>query len=142
VFARRWTAKYKYENKVRQDEGPPMMELQTSTDLLPVARLEERTLVASVRGEIDLHNSSELRTELLDLLRKHTPVRLVLNLGEVPYMDSSAVAVLVETLRRLRTVGGKVVLTDLQPRVLGLLEIARLAALFTIAKDEAEGMTK
>ncbi len=41
-------------------------------------------------------------------------------------MDSSALAVLVEALQKLRPSGGKVVLVGLQPRVQGLLEIARL----------------
>jgi anti-sigma B factor antagonist len=64
----------------------------------------------------------------------------VLNLGQVPYMDSSAVAVLVEALQRMRKVGGRIFLTNLQPRVKSLLEIARLGAIFTITKDEVEAM--
>ena len=86
--------------------------------------------------------SPELRTEILDLLTRHSPKRLVLNLTEVPYMDSSAFAVLVESLRRLRAVGGKVCLVGLQPRVQGLLEISRLQTMFTIAKDEQEALVK
>jgi anti-anti-sigma factor len=118
------------------------MELTTGSDLVPTARKEGDALVVAVRGEIDLHNSPELRTHLLDLLQKQKPNRLVLNLAHVPYMDSSAIAVLVESLRYLRATGGKIVLTDLQPRVRGLLEIARLGTIFTVAKDEAEGLTK
>src|SRR2546421_4179633 len=118
------------------------MELKTYSDLVPNARLEGTTLVMAVRGEIDLHNSPDLRTEVLYLLNKYRPKTLLLNLAEVPYMDSSAAAVLVEALRSVRPRGGKVVLSTLQPRVLGLLEIARLAPIFTIAKDEAEGLTK
>ena len=44
-------------------------------------------------------------------------------------MDSS-VAVLVETLQKVRKTGGKVYLTNLQPRVQGLIEIARLGTIF------------
>lgn len=119
-----------------------MQELKTNSALLPVARMEGSTLIASVRGEIDLQNSPNLRVALLQILTDHRPTKIILNLSQVPYMDSSAIAVLVETLQKIRKAGGKMCLTDLQPRVRGLLEIARLNSFFILAKDEAEAMTK
>ncbi len=119
-----------------------MPELKTGTDLVPSARLEGDAVFASLKGEIDLHNSPAVRTALLDMLNKNQPKKLILNLSQVPYMDSSAIAVLVESLQKIRKLGGKIFLTDLQPRVKGLLEIARLDAIFGICKDEAEALTK
>jgi anti-sigma B factor antagonist len=117
--------------------------LNTGTELVPSARREGVAVVASVRGEIDLHNSPELRGAMLDvLLRPPEPKKLILNLAGVPYMDSSAIAVLVEGLQKLRRVGGRIYLTNLQPRVKGLLEIARLDTIFMITKDEAEALAK
>jgi len=117
-----------------------MSELRTHSDLIPAARKEGDAVIVSVRGEIDLQNSPELRTELLDLLVKHSPQRLVLNLAQVPYMDSSAIAVLVELLQKIRKNSGRVYLTNLQPRVKGLLEIARLGSIFGIVNDEADAL--
>ena len=57
-------------------------------------------------------------------------------------MDSSAVAVLVEAMQRLRKIGGMVCLTNLQPRVKGLLEIARLNSIFTVCADEADALSR
>jgi anti-sigma B factor antagonist len=121
-----------------------MSEVNPGVDLVPSTRVEpaSHAVVASVRGEIDLHNSPELRGVLLDLLAKHEPKRLVLNLGQVPYMDSSAIAVLVEALQKIRKSGGRIFLTDLQPRVKGLLEIARLDSIFVVAKDEADALAR
>ena len=50
--------------------------------------------------------------------------------------------VLVESLQKLRKTGGKLYLTQLQPRVKGLLEIARLDTIFVICADDAEAMGK
>src|ERR1044072_5111298 len=119
-----------------------MAELRTRSDLISAARKEGDAVVVAVRGEIDLHNSPELRGDLLELLARQSPARLVLNLGQVPYMDSSAVAVLVEALQKIRKTGGRIYLTSLQPRVKGLLEIARLGTIFVITADEAEAMKK
>lgn len=117
-----------------------MQRLKTGTDLIPSARLDDRTLIAEIAGELNLHSSPELRTALFDLLQKHNPTKLVLNLAKVPYMDSSALAVLIETLKRIREVEGKVYLAGLQPPVRGLLEIARLDSIFEIVDAEADAL--
>ena len=119
-----------------------MSDLITPSQLVPSARQEGDTLIMAVRGELDLHNSPELRSHLLDLLNRTKPKRLIFDMSAVPYMDSSALAVLVEALQKLRKIGGRVCLVALQPRVQGLLEIARLSTLFNISKDEQEAMSK
>jgi anti-anti-sigma factor len=118
-----------------------MGNLRTGSNLMPAARKEGDAVVASVRGEIDLHNSPELRSEILTLLSEQAPRRLVLNLAEVPYMDSSAIAVLVEAMQKLRKIGGRVCLTNLQPRVKSLLDIAKLGSIFVIAKNEQDALS-
>ena len=119
-----------------------MEQLKTDSDLIPTAYREGDALVLAVRGEIDLHNSPELRTELLDLLNKQRPRRLVLDLGLVPYIDSSTLAVFVEALKKILKTGGRVFLVGLQPRVKGLLEIARLSSIFVICADAQEALAK
>jgi anti-sigma B factor antagonist len=113
----------------------------SNPQLLTTTRTDQGALVVgTVHGEIDLHNSSSLRASLLDALRKWQPKKLVLNMSLVPYVDSSAIAVLVEILKEIRRSGGRVMLAELQPRVKGLLEIARLDSIFVIAKDETEAL--
>ena len=56
------------------------------------------TVVASPVGEIDLARSPSLRSRLAEVL-KEKPSRLIIDLAQVPYMDSSGVATLVEALQ-------------------------------------------
>jgi anti-sigma B factor antagonist len=119
---------------------PPPPSSVPPADPVVSFRMEQRTQIAVVRGEIDLHNSPKLRIRLLHLLDENNPTKLVLNLADVPYMDSSGVAVLVEMLRRLRKTQGSVVLAGLQPRVRGILEIAQLTSVFPIVPDEAAAL--
>ena len=116
--------------------------MNTDTDLVPNARQQGDAVLATVRGEIDLHNSPELRGALIELLEKARPKKLILNLSQVPYMDSSAIAVLVEMLQKLRKTGGRLCLTNLQPRVKSLLEIARLDSIFVLTKTDEEALSK
>jgi len=119
-----------------------MAETRGSGSVVPTMRTAGDAIVASLQGEIDLHNSPQVRQALLKYLDEGKPKKLVLNLGQVPYMDSSAIAVLVEALQKMRKNGGKVFLTNLQPRVKGLLEIARLDSIFGISASEEEALAK
>ena len=119
-----------------------MSEIETGSEMIKNVRVLGTSLLATVHGEIDLHNSPDLRGQLLRMLDRTKPNKLILNLKDVAYMDSSAIAVLVETLQRIRKTGGKVCLTDLQPRVKGLLEIARLETIFVVCATEEDALKK
>jgi len=116
----------------------PMSE---EADLFAAASPSAGVVIGLIKGEVDLNNSPTLRSGILQSLRKFQPKKLILNMAKVPYVDSSAIAVLVEVLKELRRTGGKVLLADLQPRVKGLLEIARLDSIFIIVKDEQEALS-
>lgn len=119
--------------------------LQTLSELVDSAQLlaaaQGPVLVARVKGEINLYNSPALRNDLLRLVEEESPRSAVVNLAEVAYMDSSAIAVLVELLKAIRANGGVVHLTNLQKRVHGLLHIARLDSIFQIRNDEAAALS-
>ena len=117
-------------------------DLDTGSEMINRVRHDGPALLAEVHGEIDLHNSPDLRGHLMRLIEQTKPKKLILNLRDVPYMDSSAIAVLVESLQKLRKDKGSVYLTDLQPRVKGLLEIARLETIFVVCADEAAALAK
>lgn len=86
-------------------------------------------------GDIDLSRSPVLRQTLLHLAESK-PSRMVVDLAEVPYMDSSGVATLVEALQAQRKGGGRMILCNLQPKVRSIFEIARLDMVFTIVEDK------
>ena len=96
-------------------------------------------VVLSLGGEIDYSRAPTLRGELMAVVKNKAPQRLVLDLAGVDYMDSSGVATLVETLSMQRNAKSKLVLCNLQQRVRGIFEIARLDKVFTIAdsRDDA-----
>jgi anti-sigma B factor antagonist len=117
-----------------------MAHADENVEVVSPPRKSGDAVIADIRGEIDLHNSPDLRAALIGMLANPLPKRLILNLSQVPYMDSSAVAVLVEALQKLRPSGGRVMLVALQPRVKGLLEIARLDSIFILANDEQHAL--
>ena len=90
-------------------------------------------------GEIDLSCAPALRKQIT-AAQSQRPQRLIIDLGEVPYMDSSGVATLVEAMQNARRSGSKLVLCCLQAKVRSIFEIARLDTVFTIVASTDEGM--
>jgi anti-anti-sigma factor len=82
-----------------------MAEIENTPELVQGIRRQGEAVLASLVGEIDLHNSPQVRAALLETLQREKPKRLILNLAGVPYMDSSAIAVLVESLQKIRKIG-------------------------------------
>ena len=80
-----------------------------------------------------------LRDIVRDLSDKGTS-RIVLNLNEVNYIDSSGLGELVKTHTTIRNKGGELKLASLSKRVHDLLELTRLAAVFDIQNDEASAV--
>ncbi len=89
-------------------------------------------------GDIDLSRAPALRQHLSRVLGVGGD-RIIIDLSEVPYMDSSGVATFVEAMQLARKRGSKLLLCCLSDRVRGIFEIARLDMVFTILanRDEA-----
>ncbi len=102
-------------------------------------QIEEITdgVIVRPKGEIDLSCAAMLRKRL-SAVQESKPLRLIIDLSAVPYMDSSGVATLVEAMQIARRNGSKLVLCGLQVKVRSIFEIARLDMIFTIVDSVEE----
>lgn len=92
------------------------------------------SVVVQPKGDIDASRSRELQAALRGVFDER-PSRVIVDLGEVPYMDSSGLATLVEGLSLSQPSGTAFVVCGLQDRVRSVFEISRLDRVFTIADD-------
>jgi anti-sigma B factor antagonist len=89
--------------------------------------------VVAVAGEVDLQTSPEVRTALLDSLGRGIPV--VVDMRGITYIDSSAVASLVEGYQLARERGLAFSLAAVSPAALRVLRLARLDKVFVLHDD-------
>jgi anti-sigma B factor antagonist len=89
-----------------------------------------------VSGEIDLHASPTLRSELQTCASEKTPVLLV-DFAGVDYIDSSGLATFIEYLRDASAFQGKIALFGLKKKVRTIFDLVRLNELFVIT-DSAD----
>lgn len=97
------------------------------------------TVVMKPSGEIDLGVAPSFRVQISQA-QQSRPSRLVIDLGDVPYMDSSGVATLVEAMQMARRTNTRLILCALQEKVRSIFEIARLDMVFTIVGSKEEAL--
>lgn len=102
-------------------------------------RREGSAVVVALAGEIDLHHVPEVHKALVAACRQNPP-RLVINLQNVTYMDSSGLGTLVQVYRRVNSNKGKLRLCGLNERVHSVFEITKLDQFFSIYDTESEAL--
>ena len=96
--------------------------------------------VVDLTGQIKLgEGSSVLRDTVKELLGKGHK-KILLNLGDVNYIDSITVGELISAFTSVRNQGGELKLLHLTKKVRTVLEITRLYTVFQVFDDEAEAI--
>jgi anti-sigma B factor antagonist len=81
----------------------------------------------------------QLRDSVRDLLAKGQK-KILLNLGDVNYIDSSGIGELVSAYTTVRNQGGELKLLNLTRKVHDLLQITKLYTVFDVKDDEASAI--
>ncbi|MFZ0037864.1 MAG: STAS domain-containing protein [Candidatus Acidiferrales bacterium] len=102
-----------------------------------VTRQSGDAAIVDVAGDITLYHSPELRKTLLDLIKvKRTP-RVIVNMTQVPYIDSAGIASLIEALKASRDAKTSFALYGLSPVAREVLELTHLTKVFEIYDAES-----
>jgi len=96
--------------------------------------------VVDVAGRITLgEGSSALRDALREMVNNNHK-KILLNLGDVNYIDSSGIGELVSGFTTVTNAGGQLKLLNLTKRVKDLLQITKLYTVFDVHEDEAHAI--
>jgi anti-sigma B factor antagonist len=95
--------------------------------------------VIAARGEIDLFTAPELKQVLTDVIEggQH---RLVIDLTDVSFLDSTALGVLIGAVKRLRSRGGALAIVNTDPSIAKTFEITGLDQIFTILPSREDAL--
>lgn len=116
------------------------MERQAPLKMETATRQIGDVTVLDISGRITLGEGNVMLREVVRGLIDQGSKKIVLNLGEVQYVDSSGVGELVKTHTTVRNQGGQLRLVNLNKRVNDLLQMTRLASVFDIERDEASAI--
>lgn len=107
------------------------MSMKTST------RTVNGIVIVDLSGRITLGEGSVLLRDLVRDLVTKGQRKILLNLGDVTYIDSSGIGELVSAFTTVRNQGGELKLLNLTKKVHDLLQITKLYTVFDVKDDEA-----
>ena len=108
---------------------PALTDLHTMPDLA----------VFAPAGEIDLHSADLVKEQIDPFLSVEKP-RLLVDMADVTYVDSSALALLIEAMQRAQAAGGHFALCSLRESIRQIFGIARLDHIFQIFPTREEAL--
>lgn len=92
---------------------------------ITLERTDTQHLIVAISGRLDYASAPDLRATIAKNIHEgHT--RLILDLGRVPFIDSSGLGALVGGLKQARDAGGDLRIARPLPEVLDLLSLMRL----------------
>jgi anti-sigma B factor antagonist len=96
--------------------------------------------VVDVSGRITLGEGSAMLREMVKDMTGKGQVKIVLNLGDVTYIDSSGIGELVSGFTTVKNHGGELKLLNLTKKVHDLLQITKLYTVFDVHSDESSAL--
>jgi anti-sigma B factor antagonist len=101
-------------------------------------RLDDKSYVIALAGEVDLYTAPEFKQQLLDVIGQGAK-DVVVDFSETTFIDSTTLGVLVGGVKRLRTNDGQLSLVCSDRNITKIFEITGLDRVFTIygSRDEA-----
>ena len=107
-------------------------------------QIEERAVgdvvVLDVKGKITLGEGDELLKDKVNSLVNQGHKKIVLNLADVPYIDSAGLGEVVRTYTTVSRQGGSLKLLNLTKRITDLLSITKLLTVFETFDSENEAV--
>lgn len=107
-------------------------------------QIEERVVndvtILDLKGKITLGDGDEALKDKINSLVLQNRKRILLNLAEVPYIDSAGLGEVVRTYTTVSRQGGQLKLVNLTKRITDLLSITKLLTVFETFDVEAEAL--
>jgi len=107
-------------------------------------QIEERNVgdvvVLDLKGKITLGEGDELLKDKVNSLVNQGHKKIILNLAQVPYIDSAGLGEVVRTYTTVSRQGGSLKLLNLTKRITDLLSITKLLTVFETFDSEDEAL--
>jgi anti-sigma B factor antagonist len=107
-------------------------------------QIEERVVgdvtILDLKGKITLGEGDEALKDKINSLVLQNRRRILLNLADVPYIDSAGLGEIVRTYTTVSRQGGQLKLVNLTKRITDLLSITKLLTVFETFESEADAL--
>ncbi|WP_077621669.1 anti-sigma F factor antagonist [Sediminibacillus massiliensis] len=97
---------------------------------------KKNVLLVRLSGELDHHASEELRKEWKEAIRASETKHVILNLGDLSFMDSSGLGVILGRYKEVMQIGGEMIVCSISPEVKRLFDMSGLFKIVRLEQNE------
>ena len=97
--------------------------------------LEDGRLTVALTGEIDHHCAKKYIHSITAKIEAYTPKVCILDFQEVTFMDSSGIAVVINALRNITRIEGKLELTGIQQQPMKVFRASGIDKLVNMKEE-------
>ena len=101
-------------------------------------QVQENCLTIFLPGEIDHHNSEELRKESDHLIERNHIRYVIFDFKETDFMDSSGIGIILGRYNQLKSVNGTVMVIGMKPLVSKVFELSGLSKIIKVIEDDSQ----
>jgi len=86
-------------------------------------------------GEVDHHRARGIMEEIEDAVERNLPRECILNLRDVTFMDSSGIALVLKTHRRMNEIGGRVLVESVPQQAMRVFTASAIDRIISVKAD-------
>ena len=86
--------------------------------------LQDKQMTITLSGEIDHHEAKHAIKTITEKIDSYLPRVCTLDFRDVSFMDSSGIAIVISSVRRMRELGGKLILDNVQTQPMRVFQAA------------------
>jgi stage II sporulation protein AA (anti-sigma F factor antagonist) len=100
--------------------------------------LRKNILIIRLKGELDQASVTSLKYRVSEVIDKYRIKNLVINMSEVPFMDSSGIGFIIGRYTQIKQRKGKIVICSMNEIVERIFNLSGLKKICLVAKTENE----
>lgn len=97
--------------------------------------------VLELSGELDAHTASQLENSLKNLIDQERH-QIIVNCENLDYIASAGLGVFMAYIEDVRSLGGDIKLTNMNPKVYNVFDLLGFPTLYDIMQEESEAIEK
>lgn len=98
--------------------------------------IKQDVLCIRLSGELDHHSADELRKQAAAVIEENEIHHMILNLGQLSFMDSSGLGVILGRYKQIRQMNGEMIVCAISPAIQRLFEMSGLFKIIRLETTE------
>ena len=100
--------------------------------------LKKNMLIIRLKGELDQASAEKLKYRVSEVIDKYRIKNLVINMNEVPFMDSSGIGFIIGRYTQIKNRNGKIIVCMMNDSIERIFNLSGLKRICYVARTEEE----